>query len=309
MTALPAVPDSTEDTERLGLIAHVARKVQADVAGRALAPMTGGSALRLQYGLPRPSYDLDLDVSSAHRDWLSSVQRAVRRSPWGSKAEVTHKQGGRGTIRIVVRGAESTWQTKVDIKVEPGLTQADCLTSHDGLSTRTLRHIAQVKKRKLMGWGTERNQGRDLYDYAWLLANRPEAVPVKDRRQFFDWMLSLGDSEGWQRILKQDRALKGADPDRILDAALSALELDPGLRFADAQDGGAAGEAQWMGDGSVAIGCRLPGGSFVALSFHADPGSAAAFAEAHEIMHTKDVLAALRPPTPGTASKPKSGEF
>lgn len=48
----PAVPDNAEDVERLALIAQVARGVQADAKGRAWAPVTSGSALRLQYRLP-----------------------------------------------------------------------------------------------------------------------------------------------------------------------------------------------------------------------------------------------------------------
>ena len=298
----PAIPESGEDAERLALIAHVARHVQADAEGKSWAPMTGGSALRLQYGLPRPSFDLDLDVSSPDLDWLAAVRRAVRQSPWGGKAEVAHKQAGRGAIRIIVRGTGAAWQTKVDIKPEPELTETDCLRSRDGLATRTLRHIAKVKRQKLIDWDTGRDQGRDLYDYAWLLACRPESVPVKDRRLFLDWMLSWGksDAERWRTILQQDRAIRGIDPDAVVEAALSTLDADPGLRFADAKSAGATPDARWTGDGLVALGCRLPGGAFAPIQFHPNPAAAATFAEAHEIMQADAVLAALRE----TPSKP-----
>lgn len=59
---MPAVQLDAVDVERLAFIEHVARGLQA--SGNVLVAMTGGSALRLCHGLPRPSFDLDLDVAA-----------------------------------------------------------------------------------------------------------------------------------------------------------------------------------------------------------------------------------------------------
>lgn len=51
--SLPPIQDTHTDCERLALIAHLAKTVCAH-SGRAVAAMTGGSALRLCHGLTRP---------------------------------------------------------------------------------------------------------------------------------------------------------------------------------------------------------------------------------------------------------------
>ena len=73
MTTIPPVPSTPTDLERLALIEHLARGLQADSRGCVVA-MTGGSALRPCHDLTRPSFDLDVDVSSGDRDWLRVVE-------------------------------------------------------------------------------------------------------------------------------------------------------------------------------------------------------------------------------------------
>ena len=126
---MPAVELDAVDVERLAFIEHVARGLQA--SGNVLAAMTGGSALRLCHGLPRPSFDLDLDVA-VRRDWLGVVKRVVERSPWQSIAEVDQKQRGRGYIRVVANAVDGApWSMKVDVRVcdgvsHPALRPDDC---------------------------------------------------------------------------------------------------------------------------------------------------------------------------------------
>ena len=288
---IPTVAQTPVDAERLAFIEHLARGVQA-VAGNALVAMTGGSALRLCHNLPRPSFDLDLDVST-RKNWLRIVRRVADHSPWRSVVEVDQKQGGHGYIRITARPDGSPpWQTKVDLRVCDGtgrslLVGADCETV-DGIVMRNIRDIAVRKREKLLG-EDYRQPGRDLYDYAWLIGSEPRAVPVQDRLRFREWLLEWDTRYDmlWHEALRQDRALGGVDPDAVVDAIYAIVERDPGLRFADASAGTdrAALAVRSLPNMAVRVGYWLSGdtGNFVPLGTFASPAKAMQFALDHEL--------------------------
>ena len=286
--SLPPIQDTQTDCERLALIAHLAKAVSAD-AGRAVAAMTGGSALRLCHGLTRPSFDLDLDVSE-RRNWLALVRRTVASSPWRGTATVDRKQGGRGPIRIVVNaGAADEWGTKVDLRIcdgthHPLLAPADCETVNE-IRVRPLAHIGRRKREKLLG-ADFREQGRDLYDYAWLVANKPNAVPVAWRVEFRDWVLRWGkpDEQRWLRTIAADRALAGANPTQVVAGVYDALEQDPGLRYRDAvADHGATFAARKLPSGAVRIGYVVAGAGFVSVATAVDEDEARRLIDAHDL--------------------------
>ena len=287
---IPTVPQTPVDAERLALIEHLARGVQA-VAGNALAAMTGGSALRLCHDLPRPSFDLDLDVS-IRRNWLRIVRRVADQSPWRSVVEVDQKQSGHGYIRITARpDGLPPWQTKVDVRVCDGtghslLVRDDCETVN-GIVTRNIFDIAVRKREKLLG-EDYRQQGRDLYDYAWLIGSEPRAVPVQDRLRFREWLLEWDSREDmlWRQALRQDRALNGVDPDAVIDAIYAIVERDPGLRFADAWTGTdrVALAARPLPNAAIRVGYSLgDNGNFVSLGTFANSARAVQFALDHEL--------------------------
>ena len=291
MISLPVVPDSSEDVLRLGLIEHLAINLQ-EAAGKAVVAVTGGSALRLRYGLTRPSFDLDLDVST-RLDWLKLARKAVMQSRWGTEAIVDQKQGGRGYIRINVRPKDSApWQTKVDVRLCDGashaaITESDCAVI-DGLSILALPLIAARKREKLMGENF-REQGRDLYDYAWLVAQHPSAISVRDRLLFRRWLLEWSDNElrRWRFAIAADRALSGVDVEAVIKAAYAAVETDAGIQFADAQQAeNAVLSARILPNGMFQIGYTHPSSSgeeFVSLGEFRNDDQALRFAMAHEL--------------------------
>ena len=284
---MPAVQLDAVDVERLALIEHVARELQA-TSGSALAAMTGGSALRLCHGLPRPSFDLDLDVTS-QRGWLGLVRRVLERSPWKSVAEVDQKQRGRGYIRVVARTADGTpWSTKVDVRVcdgasYPRLRQDDCETVN-GIVVRRIEHIAERKREKLLG-ADYRQQGRDLYDFSWLVAARPGAVPIEDRVRFREWLLnwSSADEARWREAVDNDRALGIVDGGAVLEAAFAVVDHDPGLRFYDAAQSGAALAVRTTPSGAIRLGFASSDAAdgFVVLATRTDAAKALSFAMGH----------------------------
>ena len=255
---MPAVQLDAVDVERLAFIEHVARALQA-TSGSALAAMTGGSALRLCHGLSRPSFDLDLDVS-ARRDWLGVVRRVVERSPWKPVAEVDQKRRGRGYIRVVARTVDGKpWSTKVDVRVcdgtsHPALGRNDCETVN-GIVARRIEHIAKRKREKLLG-ADYRQQGRDLYDFSWLVAAKPGAVPLEDRVRLRDWLLnwSAADEARWREAVGSDRALGSVDSDAVLEAVFAVVDNDPGLRFFDARSSGATLAVRTTPGGTIRLG-------------------------------------------------------
>ena len=289
--SLPPIQDTQTDCERLALIAHLAKAVSAD-SGRAVTAMTGGSALRLCHGLTRPSFDLDLDVSE-RKNWLGTIRKAVASSPWHDRATVDRKQGGRGPIRIVVNtgaagAAEEWWATKVDMRIcdgthYPPLALRDCETLR-GIRVRRLQHIVRRKREKLIGKDF-REQGRDLYDYAWLVANKPDAVPVDWRVEFRDWVLrwSKPDEQRWLGAIADDRALAGANPTEVIAGVYRALEQDPGLRYRDAvADQDAEFALRTLPSGTVRIGYVPKGGGFVSVATAVDKQEARHVIEAHD---------------------------
>lgn len=255
---MPAVQLDAVDVERLAFIEHVARALQA-TSGSVLAAMTGGSALRLCHGLSRPSFDLDLDVS-ARRDWLGVVRRVVERSPWKPVAEVDQKRRGRGYIRVVARTVDGKpWSTKVDVRVcdgtsHPALGRNDCETVN-GIVARRIEHIAKRKREKLLG-ADYRQQGRDLYDFSWLVAAKPGAVPLEDRVRLRDWLLnwSADDEARWREAVGNDRALGTVDSDAVLEAVFAVVDNDPGLRFFDARSSGATLAVRTTPGGTIRLG-------------------------------------------------------
>ena len=291
--SLPPIQDTQTNCERLALIAHLAKAVSAD-SGRAVTAMTGGSALRLCHGLTRPSFDLDLDVSE-RRNWLAAIRKAAAASPWRDSAVVDRKQGGRGPIRIVVNaGKAEEWATKVDMRVcdgthHPLLTMQHCETAH-GIRVRPLPHIARRKREKLLGEDF-REQGRDLYDYAWLIANKPNAVPVEWRVEFREWVLrwSKPEEQRWLRAIAADRALAGANPTQVVAGVYHALEQDPGLRYRDAvADQNAEFALRPLPSGAVRIGYVPKGGGFVSLATAVDEDEARNAIEAHDFQFGQD---------------------
>ena len=293
--SLPPIQDTHTDCERLALIAHLARAVSTG-SGRAVAAMTGGSALRLCHGLTRPSFDLDLDVSE-RRNWLRTIRNAVASSPWQRGAIVDRKQGGRGPVRIVVNaGAPGEWSTKVDTRIcdgthHPLLALRDCETVN-GIRVRRVQHIARRKREKLLG-SDFREQGRDLYDYAWLVSNRPDAVPVAWRVEFRDWVLgwSKPDEQRWMRTIADDRALSGANPTRVVAGVYRALEQDPGLRYRDAVvDQEAECALRILPSGAVRIGYVPKGGGFVSVATAVDKEEARRVVEVHDLQFGQNDL-------------------
>ena len=286
--SLPPIQDTHTDCERLALIGHLAKAVAAD-SRREITAMTGGSALRLCHGLTRPSFDLDLDVSEG-RNWLGAIRTAVASSPWHGSATVDRKQGGRGPIRIVVKpGAADEWATKVDIRIcdgrhHPPLALGDCETTQ-GIRVRPLEHIVRRKREKLLGRDF-REQGRDLYDYAWLVANKPAAVPVEWRVEFRDWVLRWRkpDEQRWLRTVADDRALAGASPTQVIAGVYHALEHDPGLRYRDAVvDQDVEFALRKLPSGAVRIGYVVKGGGFVSVATAVDEDQARQVIEAHDL--------------------------
>ena len=284
---MPAVQLDAVDVERLAFIEHVARALQA-TSGKVLAAMTGGSALRLCHGLPRPSFDLDLDVS-ARRDWLSVVKRVVERSPWKRVAETDQKRRGRGYIRVAARTVDGKpWSTKVDVRVcdganYPALGRNDCETVN-GIVVRRIEHIAERKREKLLG-ADYRQQGRDLYDFSWLVAARPGAVPIEDRVRLRDWLLgwSAADEARWREAVDNDRALGTVDGGAVLEAVFAVVDNDPGLRFFDARSSGAALAVRTTPSGTIRLGFTSSDAAdgFVALTTRTDAEKALGFAMDH----------------------------
>lgn len=95
-----------------------------------------------------------------------------------------------------------------------------------------------------------------MYDFLWLMAARPGAVPVDDRVRLQEWLLnwSSGDEAKWREAVDSDRALSAVDARTVLDAVFAVVDQDPGLRFFDAQSSGAALAVRTTRSGAIRLG-------------------------------------------------------
>lgn len=177
------------------------------------AVLVGGTALAGYYAGHRRSDDIDLFVrdEDAHRAAVLAVESLARR---GAQLEPRTRTAQYYRALAASDGHRFT----IDVAVHGGLWgPADSATASDGVRVASLEALTALKGAALLSRASE----KDLYDLAWLLANRPAL-----------------DAAGLAAAAARVDA--GANPESFLIALSGAVLSEAACSFAAAQGVGAA---------------------------------------------------------------------
>lgn len=174
----------------------------------------GGTALKLLYGLPRYSEDIDYDSlpgSSAH-DLFKTIEKALRKKKW----EISDEAVKYYTVLFELRfmGPDRNFHVKIEISTREKELETT-IVSLRGVSVLTLEPSFLMTE-KLLTF-VERQAGRDIFD-AWFILNN--AYPLKNamiKKSFGDLLIF------YKAILNR---VESADPKKILRDTGKLLDAD-----------------------------------------------------------------------------------
>ena len=199
---LERVQMEEDDQHLCEMLDELARTVSETLKEeRIIHALKGGSALRMCYGLPRPSDDLDFEILT-YTNAKEVVRKAIAKMPDWERVE--DADVGPGWFRMRHRGTGREHTTKVDCITAgafPGESREmrqDQITTVEGVSTFAIEELAKKKLLTIIG-DVPREQARDIYDVAWLLETYPEHIGTD----------SLNKVHRWHRKIRGNPELRG----------------------------------------------------------------------------------------------------
>ena len=238
MIELPPIEPDAEERATEVVLRHIAREVPLLLKSkRCGVAIKGGTGLRLGYGLPRPSTDIDFDLTDAV-PMEEMVSKAMENCPYMTNVRVDTKQRGRGYIRIVGTfddGMEKcALRLKVDHKVltaeENELRPLGEWIVEGDFPVYQMSYLAELKLNTMTGV-MPRAAPRDIYDAAWLVIHYRDAVQktqLEELRRWGDEYLANEDQqEHCRKEFDKDKVMRRIEPDTVVLALLEALEKHP----------------------------------------------------------------------------------
>ena len=195
---------------------------------------------QLGHGIARPSRDIDVDVTGDGDPW-ERLAAAARQAGLHAMAEPSAKHRLKGTLTLA---DDAIGTTRIEVDIRP-IREAEAIARLDdpavtetrqGIRMYTARELAAQKITMV----TERLRlrGRDRYDIAWWLRQRPDAV-APAHRIALDRALRA-DPEirtAWDANHREDEILRRVRPEAVHDALNAALDGDPHVLFARHPEG------------------------------------------------------------------------
>ena len=167
-----------DEARRRFLQGATLRAVLADPGLADRLVLQGAAALRLFYGLPRRSKDLDFTIRIAH----PGEAFEPRSAGLGARVKAAIQRG----LRLRSRGIEAAPpgfpdSVSVDVFLKPDPLAAGVVTVHDrlaagGAAALRVASVEQLLANKLhavvsAAWRPHRNRSRDVWDVAWVTSN------------------------------------------------------------------------------------------------------------------------------------------
>ena len=176
--------------------------------------LLGGTALKIGFGMRRPSTDLDFKLA---RPVLGQrlIERAIERIDGWTYREATEDEWNQGSEGFFVRNAASgeEFGTRVDLVVggihpedgaQIGETQIE---KRDGIWMFRLRELVDYKLNALVG-SAARERPRDVYDAAWIMERHLSAIRPEMRTRLKLWHERMRSDEAlyarWARRFESD---------------------------------------------------------------------------------------------------------
>ena len=232
---VPAIENAAHEELLYGLLkelaAHLSQALADDGIGHGFI---GGTALKVGYGLTRPTTDLDVKIESA-RDFTTHIDRAFGQIAGWSHREPTEEEWNRGAEGIIVRHLESgrTLGTRIDFVPGP-IHDTDTasiderqLEEHHGVRMFGLPTLARYKLHALIGRNA-RQRPRDVYDAAWLMEHWPDAIDAPTRTKLAAWHRSVATESAlyakWEEVFRTDGIGRRAPFITLLQCLSESLE-------------------------------------------------------------------------------------
>ena len=194
-----------------------------------------GTAERLGHGIARPARDIDVDVTGEGDPW-ERLAAAARQAGLQAMAEPSAKHRLKGTLTLA---DDAIGTTRIEVDIRP-IREAETIARLDdpaltetrqGIRMYTARELAAQK----IAMVTERRRlrGRDRYDIAWWLRQRPDAVAPADRIALDRALRADPEIRAtWDANHREDEILRRVRPEAVHDALSAALDGDPHVLFA-----------------------------------------------------------------------------
>jgi len=198
---------------RENITIEVVQALAKSKAGAQIA-FKGGTALKLFYGLPRYSEDVDYDMlpSGSGEELLNIIDRLFKRRKW----EITDQALKYYTLLFELRfaGIDRNFRLKIEISTRKKHLDTS-IQSLRGVPVLTLEPSFLMTE-KLITF-LERDAGRDIYD-AWFILNGayPLNEPMiqeafRDERRFYQAILEKVTKMDPKKISRDTGKLIGAD--------------------------------------------------------------------------------------------------
>ena len=190
----PPIPFTAGEVRREAFLWRLAAAFQAlmDEARNPCA-LKGGTALRFQAKLSRPSTDLDFEGNER-----VSVRKTVMKAVETAAPEARYRIGldflWRGTVGMTLHDAQAgKVRSAIDYRrtgSRPGMPEKIPLEHCErvrGVNIYTPRELVSRKLHTMVG-AQPRQLARDIYDTAWIVSEKPDLVQQADAAKLQKWL-------------------------------------------------------------------------------------------------------------------------
>ena len=231
----PPIPFTAAELRREAFLWRLAAAFQAlmDEARNPCA-LKGGTALRFQAELSRPSTDLDFEGNQPISVRKTLVKAVAAAEPQGSY-HIGRDFLWRGTVGMTLQGSEAgDVRCAVDYRKtgsRPGMPAQIPLEHCErvrGINIYTPRELVSRKLHTIVGL-QPRQLARDIYDAAWIVSERPDLLQQADATRLRRWIEDVTPRrrEQLQNRLQQEELtarVSANDVWQALEAGIRRLE-------------------------------------------------------------------------------------
>ena len=238
-TKYPTIPFTPDEKQRERDLRELGQAFQKVMDSRSNnTALKGGTALRFQMGLPRPSTDLDFEG-----DQRINVRRAVKKAVELAFGRGTYRIGWnwlkRGGVQLQPkRRHDRKLKSKVDYQKMgtfvdmPPMVPMTKVKRQDGINIYNERELVHKKLGTMIGPGRTRQRARDIYDTGWLVNERPHLISRENDRLLKEWAgkLTRGDIETLEAKLKRNELTARVDAKTVvamLKTGIQRLHEEP----------------------------------------------------------------------------------
>ena len=267
----PPIPFTAAEVQRERLLWRLAGAFQAQMdETQNPCALKGGTALRFQAGLSRPSTDLDFEGDkgiSLRKTLMKAMAEAAPERPY----RIGHNFLWRGTVTITVDdGQAGHARSAVDYRKtgsRPGMPNQVPLERCErvrGINIYTPRELVNRKLQTIVGT-QPRQLARDIYDAAWIVSARADLLQQTDAAKLRAWIENVTPRrrEQLKNRLQEEELTARVNANDIWEALETGIRrLKQGLDDPGGRSGGKAateGEEKERRDSPATAKLRLGG--------------------------------------------------